>query len=382
MNILRHTVRSRICTDRCFVCRQCVSNCRQSRAVRNFYFPWQRQTQRAQRSKKFDPDRNFWSRSKFLISLENFDLHVSISPQKIGPRWVAGLKISFSLEIFNPDRNLEFFWSLGPLGICGHSFGQNSNTANGNTQVKIVKVACLQSEIFTKDFLFELRIFLRKMLRYFPRNVWAFNILCVRKKSRSIPAKFPAKFRCQESNSGTPNPWYLLNSIAGTNGRRTAVQIGGVLRLEVYCGVSLSPKFRSRQGAALQMGGVLRYKLEVYHLSQHYYITARYFWTINFGRRNVKITSQNVFWNYFLGAVISDRGFEWFSYRNSWRFWASRGINFWRRNVIFTSQKLKTNYFRNSFGTDGTASTLQTGCKGWGFLNSSHFRAKLKHRKR
>ena len=74
-------------------------------------------TQRAQRSKKFDLARNFQSRSKFLISLENFNLDVSISPQKIGPRWVARSKISFSIEIFNLDRNLEFFWSLGPLEI-------------------------------------------------------------------------------------------------------------------------------------------------------------------------------------------------------------------------------------------------------------------------
>ena len=44
--------------------------------------------------------------------------------------------------------------------------------------------------------------------------------------------------------SGTPNPWCFLKSIAGTNGRRTAVQMGGVLqyKLEVHCGVSLSPK--------------------------------------------------------------------------------------------------------------------------------------------
>ena len=69
------------------------------------------------KKKKIDPDRNFWSRSKFLIfKLENFNLDVSISAQKIGPRWVARSKISFSLEIVNPDRNLEFFWSLGPLG--------------------------------------------------------------------------------------------------------------------------------------------------------------------------------------------------------------------------------------------------------------------------
>ena len=44
--------------------------------------------------------------------------------------------------------------------------------------------------------------------------------------------------------SGTPNHWYFLNSIAGINGRRAAVQRGGVLqyKLEVYCGVFLSPR--------------------------------------------------------------------------------------------------------------------------------------------
>ena len=30
--------------------------------------------------------------------------------------------------------------------------------------------------------------------------------------------------------SGTPNHWYFLKSIAGTNGRRIAVQKGGVLQ--------------------------------------------------------------------------------------------------------------------------------------------------------
>ena len=60
--------------------------------------------QRAQRSKKFDLDRNFQPRSKFLISVENFDIDVSISPQKKGPRWVARSKISFSIEIFNLDQ--------------------------------------------------------------------------------------------------------------------------------------------------------------------------------------------------------------------------------------------------------------------------------------
>ena len=64
-------------------------------------------TQRAQRSKKFDLDRNFQSRSKFLISLENSNLNVSISPQKIGPWWWLARKFhsrskfSISIEISN-----------------------------------------------------------------------------------------------------------------------------------------------------------------------------------------------------------------------------------------------------------------------------------------
>ena len=70
-----------------------------------------------------------------------------------------------------------------------------------------------------------------------------------------------------QEHSGTPNHWYFLKSIAGTNGRHTAVQIGRVVqyKLEVYCSISLSLRLRSQEGTALQMGGVLRYKLEVYY---------------------------------------------------------------------------------------------------------------------
>ena len=58
--------------------------------------------------------------------------------------------------------------------------------------------------------------------------------------------------------SGDPNPQYFLKSIA--------VQIRGVLQYkwEVYCWVSLSSKFRSKQGTTIQMERVLPYKLEVY----------------------------------------------------------------------------------------------------------------------
>ena len=64
-------------------------------------------TQRAQRSKKFDLDRNFQSRSKFLILLENVNLNVSISPQKKGRGgWLARKfhsrsKFSISIVISN-----------------------------------------------------------------------------------------------------------------------------------------------------------------------------------------------------------------------------------------------------------------------------------------
>ena len=51
---------------------------------------------------------------------------------------------------------------------------------------------------------------------------------------------------------------YKWGAYCRTNGRRTAVQMGGVLR------VSLSSKLRSQESAAIQMGGVLPYKLEVY----------------------------------------------------------------------------------------------------------------------
>ena len=57
---------------------------------------------------------------------------------------------------------------------------------NFSSRSQLLKVARLQSEFCTKDFLFELRIFLRKMPRNFPRNF----ILWVRKN----PAKFPPNF--------------------------------------------------------------------------------------------------------------------------------------------------------------------------------------------
>ena len=69
--------------------------------------------------------------------------------------------------------------------------------------------------------------------------------------------------------SGTfrwPQPPVFSQKYCRTNGRRTAVQMGGVLQYkwEVYWWVSLSSRLRSQERPAIQMGGVLPYKLEVY----------------------------------------------------------------------------------------------------------------------
>ena len=59
----------------------------------------------------FNLDRNFNLARKFQSRRLDFTT-------KIGPRWVARSKISFSLENFNLAQNLDFFWSLGPLSLC------------------------------------------------------------------------------------------------------------------------------------------------------------------------------------------------------------------------------------------------------------------------
>ena len=69
-----------------------------------------------------------------------------------------------------------------------------------------------------------------------------------------------------------------------------------------------------------------------------------FFWTINFGRRNVKITSQKLFWSYFSGAVILTGDLNAFCtvISGGWCLWE----NFiWRCNVTSASPKLQTNEF-------------------------------------
>ena len=63
-----------------------------------------------------------------------------------------------------------------------------------------------------------------------------------------------------------PQPPVFSQKSCRTNGRRTAVQMGGVLQYkwEVYCWVALSSRLRRQEGTAIQMGNVLPYKLEVY----------------------------------------------------------------------------------------------------------------------
>ena len=76
----------------------------------------------AQRSKKLNPDRNLQSRSKFLIPLKNFNLEVTISPQK------NRAAVGGSLENFILARNFQsrsksrIFLIFGPSGsLLWHS---------------------------------------------------------------------------------------------------------------------------------------------------------------------------------------------------------------------------------------------------------------------
>ena len=92
-----------------------------------------------------------------------------------------------------------------------------------------------------------------------------------------------------------------------------------------------------------------KYTKNTYHLYQNYYITSPYFWTIHFGSRDVKITSQKASWTINFGRRMDLSDMR----RATSGEWGISGrINFWRRNVICASQKSKTNPFRNSFGTE------------------------------
>ena len=63
-------------------------------------------------------------------------------------------------------------------------------------------------------------------------------------------------------------------------------------RLEMHAnGSILTWGRRGNQSLVVEVGTI---KTLEYHLSQNYYITARYFWTINVGCRDVKITSQKL----------------------------------------------------------------------------------------
>ena len=72
-----------------------------------------------------------------------------------------------------------------------------------------------------------------------------------------------------DPNWGTfqwPQPPRFSQKYCDTNGRRIAIQMGGVLRYkwEEYWQYSLSSERRGTKSTAVQMGGVLQYKWEVY----------------------------------------------------------------------------------------------------------------------
>ena len=74
-------------------------------------------SQRSQRSKNFGLDRNFQSRSKFLISLENFESRCVDFPTKNRAAVGGSLEIFILDRNFHLDRNLEFFFDLWALWV-------------------------------------------------------------------------------------------------------------------------------------------------------------------------------------------------------------------------------------------------------------------------
>ena len=118
---------------------------------------------------------------------------------------------------------------------------------------------------FVHNFLFTIFVPLnpppptRKVMDFLPLE-FLLTIFQCNVSGGGLKSDLQAKSWCQlhQELSGDPNPQYSLKS--------TAVQMGGVLQYkwEVYCWVSLSSRLLSQEGPAIQMGGVLPYKLEVY----------------------------------------------------------------------------------------------------------------------
>ena len=82
-------------------------------------------------------DQIFKSRSNISISTSR------ILPQKIGLRWMARSKISFSLEFSSSLEISNLCWSLGPLGFLGsdnwHTTPPKNTTQWGTSFVGIVR---------------------------------------------------------------------------------------------------------------------------------------------------------------------------------------------------------------------------------------------------
>ena len=91
--------------------------------------------------------KNIQSRSKFSISIEIFNLarkfqsrRLDLFPPKIGPRWVACLKISFLLEISN-------CLIFGPSGLL---LKHTQNCLTNMRHIAVAIVCCLFAALFWK----------------------------------------------------------------------------------------------------------------------------------------------------------------------------------------------------------------------------------------
>ena len=73
---------------------------------------------------------------------------------------------------------------------------------------------------FARKIFFELRIFLRKMLRNFPRNFWAF-VLWVRKNPGKFPPNFPLNLPNFPATNQKTSPTSFCRSAGRTNRHET-----------------------------------------------------------------------------------------------------------------------------------------------------------------
>ena len=105
---------------------------------------------------------------------------------------MAHSKISFSIEIFNLDRNLEFVWSLGPLGPLNREEKSVHNHHRKNIFWRTCPYFARSPERFCEYFfVFAWEFCIEKWRRFLVNFFWSPSPT---KRSTKHPRKFRGKF--------------------------------------------------------------------------------------------------------------------------------------------------------------------------------------------